>query len=207
MSITNIFLKAKHWHLFLLTFGLPTLFQFVMIGSTIASISSGEHRSPTYMGNMAILPIIMILFIGTFFGWFWSVAIGLQSKVPAGVKMKTTKFKIIFFTPMVYALFLFIAVGISIGGVMHGGGKPNPGLIAGMMAIIVPLHLFSMFCVFYSLYFVAKTIKTVELQRETSFSDFAGEFFMVWFFPIGIWILQPKINKMIENKTTPSLDV
>lgn len=41
----------------------------------------------------------------------------------------------------------------------------------------------------------AKTIKTVELQKKVTFSDFAGEFFLLWFSPIGIWILQPKINK------------
>ncbi len=73
------------------------------------------------------------------------------------------------------------------------------GFIAGAMAIIVPMHLFSMFCIFYSLYFVAKTFKTVELQRETAFSDFAGEFFLIWFYPIGIWIIQPKINKIVET--------
>jgi amino acid permease len=65
--------------------------------------------------------------------------------------------------------------------------------------LVVLLHLFSMFCTFYSLYFVAKTYKTVELQREVSFSDFAGEFFMICLCPIGIWIVQPKINKMIED--------
>ena len=50
-------------------------------------------------------------------------------------------------------------------------------------------------------YFVAKTYKTVELQRQVSFSDFAGEFFMIWFYPIGIWIIQPKLNKIIENES------
>ena len=69
--------------------------------------------------------------------------------------------------------------------------------IAGIFAIIVPVHLFAMFCIFYSLYFVAKTFKTVELQRTVTFSDFAGEFFLLWFYPIGIWIIQPKINRMI----------
>ena len=84
-------------------------------------------------------------------------------------------------------------------GLMTNGTEPSVGLIGGLVAVIVPLHLFSMFCIFYSLYFVAKTFKTVELQREVNFSDFAGEFFMIWFYPIGIWIVQPKINKMIEK--------
>jgi hypothetical protein len=46
---------------------------------------------------------------------------------------------------------------------------------------------------------VAKTIKTVELQREVNFSEFIGEFFMIWFYFIGIWILQPKINRMVKQ--------
>ena len=25
------------------------------------------------------------------------------------------------------------------------------------------------------------------------------QFFMIWFYPVGIWIIQPKINKMIEE--------
>lgn len=88
---------------------------------------------------------------------------------------------------------------ISMNGLMTNGTEPSGALIGILFAIIVPLHLFSMFCIFYSLYFVAKTFKTVELQREVSFSDFVGEFFLIWFYPIGIWFIQPKINKMIEK--------
>jgi len=57
-----------------------------------------------------------------------------------------------------------------------------------------------MFCIFYSLYFIAKELKSVELQKPVTFSDFAGEFFLLWFFPIGIWIIQPRINKIFESK-------
>jgi len=54
------------------------------------------------------------------------------------------------------------------------------------------LHILSMFGLIYSFFYVAKTFKTVELQREVSFSDFAGDFFLLLFFPIGVWIIQPK---------------
>ena len=141
----------------------------------------------------------MILFISIFFGWFWSVAIGLQKKVPQTIKMKVRKFKIFFFIPMAYLIIITFYMAFAMDGIIKNGSEPNVGIIATMFAIIVPLHLFSMFCIFYTLYFVAKTFKTVELQREVKFSDFAGEFFLIWFYPIGIWIVQPKINKMIEE--------
>lgn len=185
------FLKAKHWQLFLLSFGIPMIFQFVMMATMFSNIGNDNLHTPSNMFDhiKLLFPIIMLLFMGVFFGWFWSIAIGLQSKVPEGVKMKVKKFKIFFFTPLIYlSLFLGLFI-ISMRG-------PNPAIFA----IIIPLHLFSMFCMFYNLYFVAKTLKTVELQREVSFSDFAGEFFLIWFYPIGIWILQPKINQMIENE-------
>lgn len=194
------FLKAKHWQLFLLTFGIPMIFQFIMIGTIFSNINNGNNPDPTFMFRyMKFFPIIMIIFMGVFFGWFWSVAIGLQNKVPKDVKMKIKKFKIFFFIPMVYILFIILFTGIQMNRLITNGTEPSEGMIGSLVAIIVPLHLFSMFCIFYSLYFVAKTFKTVELQREVKFLDFAGEFFMIWFYPIGIWIVQPKINKMIEE--------
>ena len=195
------FLKAKHWQLFILVFGLPMLFYSVMMASIFISISNGSNPTSLLFG-MAFLPIVMLLFISTQFGWLWSVAIGLQPKVPENVTMKVKKFKLFFFVPLIYIALISIFMGIFANQIMQNGNPPNIALVASFMVIIIPLHLFSMFCIFYSLYFVAKTFKTVELQREVSFSDFVGEFFMIWFYPVGIWIIQPKINKMIEEQCT-----
>ena len=78
------------------------------------------------------------------------------------------------------------------------------GLIFGL---IVPIHLFSMFCIFYCLYFNAKALKAVEWQRPVTFGDFAGEFFLLWFYPIGVWIIQPRVNKLFEKNSDPSTDL
>ncbi len=203
MTLTERFLKAKHWQLFALMFGIPMVFQFVAMGAMIASVADGTPPTPAEMLSfLKFFPVLMIVLSATFFGWFWSIAIGLQDKVPAHVKMKTRKFKIFFFVPIIY-LPLFslgmVTVMSAVVGMAETGGQPNVGLMGSIMAIIFPLHFFTMFCMFYTLYFVAKTFKTVELQRETAFSDFVGEFFMLWFYPIGIWIIQPKVNKMVEG--------
>jgi hypothetical protein len=200
MTLTERFLRAKHWHLFLLTFGIPTLFQFILMGTMFASIANGTEPNPSsFLSFFAVFPVLIIVFAGTFFGWFWSIAIGLQDKIPTNVKMKTGTFKVFFFIPITYMFLISIGMETAMSGVFESIEEPNVGLIAGSMAIIIPLHLFSMFCIFYCLYFVSKTFKTIELQRETTFSDFAGEFFLLWFYPIGIWIIQPKINKMVDG--------
>lgn len=143
---------------------------------------------------------MMIVFMGTLFGWMWSIAIGLQKMIPPGINMKTMMFKIFFFYPLIYILLfcLFFAFSVTSLISMPNGSEPPPILFVGF-AVIFPLHLFAMFCMFYNIYFVAKTIKTVELQRVVSFGDFVGEFFLVWFHFIGVWILQPRINKMVKN--------
>lgn len=187
----NLFLKAKHWQLFLFSVGIPFIIQSMLMANLFSNIESGNIPNPSiFTGYLPYFIIVMLLFVGVLFGWYWSIAIGLQSKLPEGITMKVKKFKIFFFIPMIYILFFlcFLTIGIS-------GSGPNPSIIL----FILPLHLFSMFCIFYCLYFVAKTYKTVELQRETSFSDFAGEFFLIWFYFIGVWIIQPKINQMMET--------
>ena len=200
--MTNKFLNAKHWQLFSLIFGIPLIFQIVMMLIMFASMSSEASTNPTEIFNMfKFYPIIIIMYMGVYFGWFWSIAIGLQKKVPKNISMKTKKFKLFFFLPVIYIFCISLFISVTFSGIMEGEIKPNNGLISAMIGIILPFHLLSMFGIFYTLYFTAKTLKTVELQKEVGFGDFIGEFFMLWFYFIGIWILQPKINKIAENTT------
>jgi hypothetical protein len=183
----------------MLTFGIPMLFYFIMIGVMITTVITERNPDPTALFRfMKFLPLLIIIFAGAFYCWLWSIGVGLQSKVPANVKMGLKTFKIFFFIPVIYMICLLSVLAIAMTTLLENKVDPNPGMILIFISVIIPMHVFSIFCVFYSYYFVSKTFKTVELQREASFSDFAGEFFMIWFYPIGIWILQPKINKMVS---------
>jgi hypothetical protein len=180
------FLKAKHWQLFLLTFGIPLILQLIFLFSILLNIPTDFTR--LYFN---FLPFLLLLLTAILFGWFWSIVFGLKSKLPSMMKIKLTNFKIFYFTPLIYILFITGWLNIVLSG-----GDVNPLYLA----FIIPLHLFSMFCIIYTLYYVAKIFKSVELQREVSFSDFIGEFFLIWFFPIGIWFIQPRINKIMYPK-------
>jgi hypothetical protein len=180
-------------------FGIPILLQIVFMLSIFMNIDSNRNPDPTGILNiMKFFPIIMFLYVGFFFGWFWSIGIGLQKYIPTDIKMKIQKFKIFFFIPLIYLLFLIVVIGTTFYGISSGSNAVG-GIVGKMLLVIIPMHLFSMFCIFYLLYFVSKTIKTTELKRTVTFSEFAGEFFMIWFFPIGIWFIQPKINKIITE--------
>jgi hypothetical protein len=194
----NRLLRAKHWQLFLLIVGIPIVFQIffttIFIGTIVRNeIEVGESAEPS-----VIMPIffigfasVFILSVGTLMGWMYSIATGLQSKVPQGVQLKVKRFKIFFWTPIIYIGLILLFSVSTINGYV-----PHPGVIA----LIVPVHLFSIFCIFYTINFAAKTLKTVELQRAVTFSDYVGEFFLIWFYFIGVWIIQPKINRFYRGE-------
>lgn len=70
-----------------------------------------------------------------------------------------------------------------------------------LIALILLFHLFAMFCIFYGLYFVSKSLVLAETGKPASFYDYAGPFFLIWFFPIGIWFTQPRINRLFAERT------
>jgi hypothetical protein len=108
--------------------------------------------------------------------------------------MHLIKFKICGSIPILYMVFIVFF------GIFHfflSQSGDSTGIIA--MGIIMPMHLLSMFCLFYCIYFIARALRSVELNRIVTFSDFAGDFFLIWFFPIGIWIIQPRINRLFIN--------
>jgi len=182
------FLTIKHWQLFGLLMGIPLIFQMISIGSIVSS------NDPT--AEFKFLPVMMILYLGLFLGWFYSLGTNLHKKLPKTVNMNLKKFKIFLLIPAVYiVLFSFYMSSMFFN--VSTGVEPNPAIFG----LIFPLHLFSMFCIFYCLYFISKELKAVEWQKPVTFSDFAGEFFLIWFFPLGIWIIQPRINKLFENST------
>lgn len=77
--------------------------------------------------------------------------------------------------------------------------SPNVSTISSAFAIILPLHLLAMFCMFYTQYFIAKALKTNELKRNTSFKEFIGEFLLLWIYFVGVWILQPRVNALYDS--------
>lgn len=66
--------------------------------------------------------------------------------------------------------------------------------------VIMPLHVSAMLSIFYAMIFAAKTIKSAELNKEATLSDYLGDFFLIWFYPLGIWILQPRIQKLLKKE-------
>jgi len=182
MTNMRFLLRLKHWQLFLITWGIP-------IAINIYSFSD-----PMFM--VKLFPVMMIVFIIGIFGWIWAISTVLHKKLPAEVNLNVRQFKILFSIPIMYTL----AITFWMGYQFYFGSTretSNMGLVIGIVAFF---HLVSMVCILLGLRFAAKTMRSVELGRSARFSEYAGEFFLIWFSPIGFWILQPRLNKLVRGK-------
>ena len=71
--------------------------------------------------------------------------------------------------------------------------------------LLIPIGLYMFFALFQTIIFACKTLTILELNREVTFSDYLLNFILILFLIIGIWILQPKVTKLIaENGTNPT---
>jgi hypothetical protein len=183
-AIARFFLRAKHWQIFLLLVGIGFIGDVALVVSSI----SVTAQSPENFGKLSLpFGLVTVLFMCCFLGWFWSMGSFLSSIVRPALRLNTRFFRFALVYPGLYIL-VFIALFQSL--------TTNPALLA----IIFPLHFFAVFCIFYGLYFVSKSLVMAETSRSVSFYDYAGPFFLIWFFPLEVWFTQPRINRLYETR-------
>lgn len=181
----NLFLKAKHWQLFLSTFGLTLTLNLHFGWSLLLG-----RKTPEFYPLLALIPILVNLC------WLGSIGLCIQRLLPDALKMNRTKFR---------ASLLILASEI-IPLYLHAGFIQKTGSEHAFRHIYtvgtkyyflsVPAILLAGFCLIYCCWFAARTIKTAETGRATRFSDFSGTFFAFFFYPMGIWNLQSRINRL-----------
>ena len=170
----NLLLKAKHWQLFSLIIG-PQILVNMM------------HNN---VGNFLEV-FSKILNIGIVLSWLWTVGVALVRNHQ--LDFKYYWFKISFFWLAFYFSYSsFINLNIYISEI-------DGEWIVKEWALWLP-HLLFMISAIYCFGFCGRIIKTIELSRVATLRQYFGYGFLILLFPIGIWFLQPKLNRMIENR-------
>ena len=156
----------KHWQLFLLMF-IPSSF----ISSRLSMI------------------IIIMYFLTLISTWIYSVVVPGQDKKGDNEYQKTS-LRIFKLSCLLMPLFWFISIVDPIEFLNIEIGEN----IIRIIKLIVSFGfiLTGVFMIFY----VSMTIKEIELKRKPKFSDYILT--MIWFIvlPVGIWFIQPRINKI-----------
>lgn len=205
MKANSIFLRAKHWQIFVPLIAVPFVVMMIFsIITTVIMIQKDPQRPEDIIWIFYFMPLLMAVSGFVQFAWFWSILTKLGKLIPAHVQMPSGRIKAFFIIPIVYLClilpFFIVFVINNMNRMEHGDSSGIIG-VAALGILLFFLHLFSVFCLLHTLYFVAKTIRVAELQTNTTFSGFIGDFFLTWFLPIGIWFLQPRINRLIEQES------
>ncbi|MCF2859182.1 hypothetical protein L1286_16990 [Pseudoalteromonas sp. SMS1] len=176
----KFFLTWKSWQVFLLVVLLPFGFQFLLM-ETLMSSSEIDHEM---MFN--VIPLMMLVFIALYLLWFWTLGTELNKIIPEKERPSASRFKFGIKFNAIYMV-LFQAFFIS---------TANGTSFGFLVPVIFILHICSMYFMFYSIYFISKNLVTFENKVYGTNKSSTGTFFLMWFFPLGIWFVQPRINKM-----------
>jgi hypothetical protein len=166
-------LRLKHWQLFFLAIGLPILADF---------FKTSEHGQ-----GATIDMIVWVITVSTVFSWIWTIGNELYKLSPIGQHLKLWRFRTAITSAFTLLVFIFWAT-------------ENETIMASDYFLIilftgVPIYLGLMI---YSVLYAAKTLKTIELGRATKIDEYAGEAFLIWMVPLGVWFIQPRLNKLTE---------
>lgn len=206
----NLFLKAKHWQLFILFTGIIVVLQFIWIVYFITNIPTGNDPTKlvsSVLNFFNLFQIISTISLGIYIAlnfWYWSIATGLKSKLPENLKLNYTSFTIFLTIPIATMLILLLVLNSFINSIQSmsivNEFPLTPFAFVNSFSLFIPLQILSIIAYFYCINFTAKVMKTVELQRATKFSDFVEEFFLLLFHFVGVWMLQPKIQKLLKGE-------
>lgn len=170
----KFFLKGKSWQVFI----------FLISPIIIQAVFTSSYNS------MHLFGYFWFAFMVFFIGWLYTIGIYANNNAPENLKINTNLYKVGFLTPLIYAILLNFYFFPTI----ELGQTPKPPFW------LIPMHLLSMLGIFYGLLFTARRLVTVQRSEKVGFFEYSGAFFLFWFFPVGIWFIQPKVNKLYNEK-------
>jgi hypothetical protein len=179
-AITRFFLRAKHWQVFVLVWGAYFVGQMAMV----AVIPEGSLTNPLRVGLFT--EAVMSPFLVFFMGWLWSVGSFLFSISESSLKPNIRVFRFAIIFPTLY-LFTALPFFLSSSSTV-------------METVILPLHLLALACLIYVFSFDAKSLVIAEKGEAVTSNDYVLPLFFFFFSLIGIWLIQPRINRLYANQ-------
>ncbi len=145
------------------------------------------------VGNAFPIYVPIFLFLLTSFFTYWTLGVGteLHGKLRDNsmLRLKRFKFQIGFVIVIILIALSLVIIGQKILAEFINDNS-------WILWIIIPIHFLTMFFMFHTIYFLSKCISVLRNERGNVHWYMLG----FWFFPIGIWIIQPRIIKLINKE-------
>lgn len=183
--IANFIARRKAWQVFA---GLIVPLVVLQLATTARMVQDMAHPPDLAQFDALMRESILEAFVmlGLFFSWLVSVGWVANLKIEAVPRPKTVWY---------FAAAIYAPAYAALAGCFFTASA----VVGGIPFFVVPMHLLAMVAIFYVLGFTAKNLILAERQSPVSFFDYSGPFFLMWFFPIGVWFVQPRVNRLVAR--------
>jgi len=139
--------------------------------------------------SLVSISVFSILLVG-YIGWYTLLGNTLYKYLPRRIEYSITWF-------LFDALLIILVYGVIM--ILFNGDLRLDGFAA-----IPFLYLF--FAIGHLFWLPAVLLVSIETQNKPAFSQYAGTMLQLFFWPIGIWFIQPRLNKIYNAIQADTLD-
>jgi hypothetical protein len=180
----NFFLKLKHWQIFLLFFGTPIILLF------LSGFNNVLFQNDFLRYILPILAGLSMIFI--YLGWLWTIG-NINRYLNSDTKKEFSIFKFLFRATLILGFIIL----------------PILRTIDNNLFIIKILRFLTFINFLFCIYLISIALQGIEKQKFGQINNLVNDFFLIWIMPIGIWFIQPRLNKIafdnnIEDKIPSS---
>ncbi len=131
--------------------------------------------------NVGVGVIVSCGLVTVFYAWLWALGSKLYNLAS---KEKIVRFNIFRFCIFFSSAFVFCSIFVEAG-----------------FGLIIPdfIEIFFLICMIYVSYFVAKNLTMGERYNIADPLEVYTLTLLVFCFPIGVWFIQPKVNKLFRE--------
>ena len=127
------------------------------------------------------------------FGWMFSIGAWCNARLPDVHQNSVVLFAAALVVPLLYLLMYIL---LYLPQLQSGGPPEKPPLW------LLPMHMLSMLSIFYAFWYTSRKYKSLAENEDADFMIFSSTFFLLFIFPLGLWIIQPEINQLYHRLTT-----
>jgi len=185
MRFAEFISRRKAWQIFAALVA-PMVIAQVYLAAAISSPSGmGQPPDTAALAELSRrMMIVTFLVFSLFLSWLISIGWVSNNRVDATLRPRKRWY---------FAAAIYSVAYIGLAGYFFVAFLETE---RDLPAIVVAMHLLATVAIFYVLGFSSKNLIMAERQAPVSFFDYSGPFFLMWFFPLGVWFVQPRVNKL-----------
>ncbi len=142
---------------------------------------------PLVVANIGLFMLVVLC------AWMYSVGTWCNARLPEARQSGILVFALTLVMPLLYVLMYIL---LYLPQLQSGGPPEKPPLW------LLPMHMLSMLSIFYAFWYTARKYKSLAENEDADFMIFSSTFFWLFIFPLGVWIIQPEVNRLYHRMTT-----